>query len=215
MGKDQLKIDQSIQKHIKHKIYAFKWILNRMTRDVANEHSAGAAPPGNLPASPRNFARYTFLGKFKLPTFYLLPRTAFQQLFMHQIIKFWILHIKTTMRAPYFPDWKGVYCSEHLLGILCISRNMFSGYIPDENKSLEKLNKISPHKICFSRSCDIAKSSVLRSLCEKMKTLWFYFQLLKAILKSTQHNTWLWDRPSCSGGWSWKQGFWRISEAGH
>ena len=34
------------------------------------------------------------------------------------------------MQAPYFPDWRGVYHSEHLLGILCTSRNMFSGYIP-------------------------------------------------------------------------------------
>ena len=33
------------------------------------------------------------------------------------------------MLAP-FPDWKGVYCSEHLPAILCISQNMFSGYIP-------------------------------------------------------------------------------------
>ena len=34
------------------------------------------------------------------------------------------------MQAPYFPDWRGVYRSEHLPGILCTSRNMFSGYIP-------------------------------------------------------------------------------------
>ena len=49
---------------------------------------------------------------------------------MHQIIKFLILHIKTTIRETYFPDWRGVYQSEHLPGILCTSRNMFSGYIP-------------------------------------------------------------------------------------
>ena len=35
------------------------------------------------------------------------------------------------MRTPYFPNWRGVYHSEHLPGILCISQNMFSGYIPD------------------------------------------------------------------------------------
>ena len=34
------------------------------------------------------------------------------------------------MLAPYFPDWRSVYRSEHLPGILCPSRNMFSGYIP-------------------------------------------------------------------------------------
>ena len=33
------------------------------------------------------------------------------------------------MQAPYFPDWRGVYRSEHLPGIFCTSRNMFSGYI--------------------------------------------------------------------------------------
>ena len=43
--------------------------------------------------------------------------------FLHQIIKLWILHIKTTMQAPYFPDWRGVYRSEHLPGILGASRN--------------------------------------------------------------------------------------------
>ena len=35
------------------------------------------------------------------------------------------------MEAPYIPDWRGVYHPEHLPGILCTSRNMFSGYIPD------------------------------------------------------------------------------------
>ena len=35
------------------------------------------------------------------------------------------------MQAPYFPDWRSVYHSEHLLGILSNnSWNMFSGYIP-------------------------------------------------------------------------------------
>ena len=34
------------------------------------------------------------------------------------------------MQAPYFPDWNGVYCSEHP-GDLCTSRNMFFGYLPD------------------------------------------------------------------------------------
>ena len=29
------------------------------------------------------------------------------------------------MQAPYFPDWRGVYRSEHLPGILCTSRNVF------------------------------------------------------------------------------------------
>ena len=33
------------------------------------------------------------------------------------------------MQVPNFPDWRGVYRSEHLPGILCTSRNMFSGYI--------------------------------------------------------------------------------------
>ena len=55
------------------------------------------------------------------------------------------------MGAPYFPDWRGVHHSEHLPGILCTSRNMFSGYIPVKNTSaiyqcnqLENyLNKIS------------------------------------------------------------------------
>ena len=34
------------------------------------------------------------------------------------------------MQVPYFLDWKDVYRSEHLQGILCPSRNIFSGYIP-------------------------------------------------------------------------------------
>ena len=28
---------------------------------------------------------------------------------MHQIIKLWILHTKTTIQVPYFPDWRGVF----------------------------------------------------------------------------------------------------------
>ena len=39
------------------------------------------------------------------------------------------------MQAPYFPDWRGVYHSEHLPGILCTCRNMLSGYIPELNNS--------------------------------------------------------------------------------
>ena len=31
------------------------------------------------------------------------------------------------MQASWFPDWRGVYGSEHLPGILCTSWNMFSG----------------------------------------------------------------------------------------
>ena len=34
-------------------------------RDVVSERPGGAAPPGNLPAPPGNFAHHTFLGKFK------------------------------------------------------------------------------------------------------------------------------------------------------
>ena len=39
-----------------------------MDRDVASERPWGAAPPGNLPAPPGNFANHTFLGKFKPAT---------------------------------------------------------------------------------------------------------------------------------------------------
>ena len=42
--------------------------LQTRPRDVASECLGGAAPPGNLPAPPRNFAHHTFLGKFKSPT---------------------------------------------------------------------------------------------------------------------------------------------------
>ena len=44
--------------------------MNLQTRhkDVANECPGGAAPSGNLPAPPRNFAHHTFLGKLKFPT---------------------------------------------------------------------------------------------------------------------------------------------------
>ena len=35
------------------------------------------------------------------------------------------------MQGPCFPDWRGLYHFEHLPGILCTSRNMFSGYIPE------------------------------------------------------------------------------------
>ena len=34
------------------------------------------------------------------------------------------------MLAPYFPDWRGVYRSEHLPGIFCAPWNKLSGYIP-------------------------------------------------------------------------------------
>ena len=43
---------------------------------------------------------------------------------MHQIIELWILHIK-----PQCADWRGVCRSKHLPGILCTSRDNFSGYI--------------------------------------------------------------------------------------
>ena len=46
-----------------------------------------------------------------------------------KIIKFWRLHIKTTL-VPCFADWRSVYGTEHLPGILRTSRNLFSGYIP-------------------------------------------------------------------------------------
>ena len=43
-------------------------ILGLGRSDVAGERPRGAAPPGNLPAPPGNFAHHTFLGKFKPPT---------------------------------------------------------------------------------------------------------------------------------------------------
>ena len=43
------------------------------------------------------------------------------------------------MQASWFPDWRGVYGSEHLPGILCTSRNMFSGYISDTDSDIRDI----------------------------------------------------------------------------
>ena len=45
-----------------------KWKKGYTSRDVAGEHPGGAAPPGNLPAPPGNFAQHTFLAS--LPQIY-------------------------------------------------------------------------------------------------------------------------------------------------
>ena len=61
---------------------------------------------------------------------------------MHKIIKFWILH-KKQQCEDYFPDWRDVYRSEHLPGILCTSWNMFSGYIPASPQGLLSASRLN------------------------------------------------------------------------
>ena len=62
------------------------------------------------------------------------------------------------MWAPYFPEWRGVYRSEHLLGILCTSRNMFSGYIPEMMCNLITY-------LCFLKKWGCKVLNLLKTIC--------------------------------------------------
>ena len=104
------KVDQS---HNVSKNYKFMY--------VASERPRSAAPPRDLPLPPGNFAYH--ICKFN-------PHTRSLATIVTAVCapnkKKWISHIKTTMQAPNFLGWRGVYCCEHR-GMLCTSQNMFSG----------------------------------------------------------------------------------------
>ena len=108
---------------------ADRWCTNY--RDVASERPGGAAPPGNLQAPPGNFAHHTFLGTFKPPTNLLATYNHIGKALYapnNQIMNFTYnnntINLFTWLK-------RCIYRSEHLPGISCTSRNVFSGYIPE------------------------------------------------------------------------------------